>query len=191
MAYDTFGEGSTYVSITKKDGSNMDFKAIVETVDVSGGAKDFEGIATIAGGRLKKQNPQEDIEVTLEGYAVEVGSTSTTGNGFYDLMYTQDTSQPLSVSTDHTHSEYQLVVLATDNTSQTNATSATSSGDDAMRWVFKNGHFTKVDASFTDGVWKFTINFKVTPFDKSRNANVTFESTDGSSVLSEVAAYTS
>jgi len=189
MTYDTFGEGSTYLSITKKGGSDIDFKAIIETIDVPDGEKGFETFKTIAGGRLKKFNPQEDIEITLEGYAIEVGSTSTTGNGFYDLMHTQDTSQPLSISTDHTHDEYQLVILATDNTSQADATSATSSGDNAMRWVFKNGHFTKVNASFTDGVWKFSITYKVPPFDKSNSSNVTYESTDGSDVLSAVSAY--
>jgi len=193
MAYDTFSDGSTYLSITKKDGSDMDFKAMIETVDISGGAKDFDQIATIAGGRLKKFNPQEPTEITLEGYAVELGSTSTTGNGFYDLMHSQDTTQPLSISTDLTRYEYQLVVLATDNASQTNATSATSEGDAAIRYTFQNGHFTNVNASFTDGVWKFTITYKVTPFNKSGTSNITYESTDGSTgkTLSEVSSYTS
>jgi len=190
MAYDTFGEGSTYLSIAKKNGSDINFKAIIETIDISGGAKGFDSIATIAGGRLKKHTPQEDIEITLEGYAVEVGSTSTTGNGFYDLMHSQDTTQPLSISTDYSRNEYRMVILATDNTSQTDAVSATSSGDDAMRYVFQNGHFTNVTASFTDGVWKFSITYKVTPFDKNKNSNVTYESTDGSTILTAVDSYT-
>lgn len=193
MAYDTFGEGSTYLSITKKDGTDMDFKTIIETIDISGGAKGFDSIASIAGGRLKKFNPQEDIEVTLEGYAVEIGSTNSTGKGFHDLLHTQDTSQPLSVPTDHSHSEYQIVILATDNLSQTNATSATESGDNAIRYTFKNGHFINVNPSFTDGVWKFTVTFKVPPFNKAGSSNITYESTDGTEgeILSEIDSYTS
>ena len=97
-------------------------------------------------------------------------------------------SSVATISADHNFDEYQMVILATDNTSQTTATAATTSGDNAMRWKYQNGHFTKVDASFTDGVWKFSITFKVTPFNKSGTSNCTFESTqDGQ--LSAVSAY--
>ena len=191
MAINTFSEGSTYLSICKQGGSFVDFKAIIETVDVPGSEKGMEGIPTIAGGRLKKFAPQEDQEVTLEGYAIEVGSDGTTGNGFYDLMGTVDTSQPLSISNDHTHDDFELVVLATDNTSQTTATAATTDGDKAMRWDFKGGNFTKVDASFTDGVWKFTITYKIPAFDKAASSTSTVESTDGTSsaILAAISDY--
>ncbi len=189
---DVFGEGSTLISITKKDGSDINFNTIVETIDISGGSKDVTSMPTVRGGRLKQPTPQEDTEITIEGYAVEVGTdTGTTGNGFYDLMGSgSTTSNVLTVNSDHNFDEYQLVILATDNTSQTTATATTTNGDNAMRWTYKNGHFTKLDASFTDNVWKFTLTFKVPPFDKSGNSNYTYESTqDGQ--LSEVSAYTS
>lgn len=190
---DTFSYGSTYLSITPIDGSDMDFKAIIETVDLGGGAKEMESIPTIADGRLVKFNAQEDFEITLEGYAVECASSSTTGNGFYDLMYSSntDSTQPLSVSVDNDRTKHRLVILATDNNSQTNATSATSSGDRAMKWTFKNGYFTNVAASFTDGVWKFTVTFKCPPKDKSGASNLTIESSDGTAVIPASDSYTS
>ena len=181
---DTFSEGSTYLSIRKTGGAFVDFKAVIETIDIPDGEKGFDSMATISGGRVKKHNPQEDIEVTLEGYAIEVGN----GQGFYDLVHpgTADAAQPLSFSPDHSHIEFDMVILATDDNTQANATTATGAGDLAMRWHLQNGHFTKCDASFTDNVWKFTIAFKLTPFDKSGTPNIAYESTDGTSVLTAI-----
>ena len=140
---DTFGEGSTLLSITKKGGSDINFNAVIETVDIPGGEKGVDSIPTIRGGRLKKPMPEEDTEITLEGYAIEVGTQSgTTGNGFYDLMGSMTTTSNVgTISADHNFDEYQMVILATDNTSQSTATGATTSGDNAMRWTYKNGHF--------------------------------------------------
>jgi len=90
-ALDTFSETSL-LSITRKDGTDRDFSAIIESWSVSGGDKGFESIPTIAGGRLRKFSPQEDVEVKIEGYALEMGTdTGTTGLGWYDLMHTEDT----------------------------------------------------------------------------------------------------
>ena len=179
MVLDTFSETSL-ISITALDGTAMNFSAIIETIDISDGEKGYDSIATISGGRLKKFNPQEDVEVTIEGYAVEAGTDSgATGLGFYDLQNSQDTSQPISISVDRVRTEYQLAVMCTDNAAQTTAVATTTSTDKAMRWTFENGHFTKVDASFTDKVWKFSITFKCPPFNKSGTANYTYESTDG------------
>ena len=174
---DTFSEGSTYLSIRQSGGSWVNFKTIIETIDIPDGEKGFDSMASISGGRLKKHNPQEDVEVTLEGYAIEVGD----GNGFYDLVQagTADTTQPLSFNPDHNHTEFDMVILATDNNQQGSADLVTTTGDKAMRWHMVNGHFTKCDASFTDNVWKFTIAFKVTPFNRVGSANITYESTDG------------
>jgi len=179
MVQDTWSE-KTLLSIQKLDGTAINFEAIIETIDQSGGEKGFDSIASISGGRLKKFNPQEDMEVTLEGYAVEVATeTGTAGKGFYDLMHSQETSQPLSISVDHERDEYMVCMMATDNSSQADAVSVTTSTDKAERWTFKNGHFTNVVASFTDKVWKFTITYKCPPFNKSAASNVTYESTDG------------
>jgi len=192
MTQDTFSE-KTLLSIQKLDGTAMSFETIIESIDSSGGEKGFDSIATIGGGRLKKFNPQEDIEVTLEGYAVEAGTDSgATGVGFYDLMHSQDTTQPQSISVDSDRDEYMVCMMATDNSSQSNAISVTTSTDLAERWTYKNGHFTNVVASFTDKVWKFTVSYKCPPFNKAGTSNVTYESTDGeaSKVLPAV-TYTS
>lgn len=179
MALDTFSETSL-LSITKKDGTDREFSAIIETFECSGGEKGFESVSMISGGRRKRFSPQEDLEVTIEGYALVAGTdTGALGLGFFDLMHTEDTSNPVSISVDHVHDEFRLVVMNTDSTSITAATAATTSGDKAIRMIFQNGHFTTVDSSFSDNVLKFSITFKCPPFDASNSANVTYESTDG------------
>lgn len=182
MVLDMWSE-KALLSICKKGESDANYQVLITNIETPSGEKGFESIANLAGGRIKKFTPQEDIEITLEGYAVEVGTdTGTTGKGFFDLMHTGGSSQPLSISVDHSRDEYRMALMVTDNSSQTSAADATSDGDKAMRFVFKNGHFTKVDASMSpeDGL-KFSITYKVPPFDKSGNANVTYESTDGTS----------
>lgn len=179
------------ITIQPKAGTAMDYRALVTTYDITGGDKEVSSMANAKGGRIKKFETQTDYEVTLEGYATQMGSTSTTGNGFFDLLHTQDTSQPISISMDHTRTQYMLAIMHTTNTATSSAISATTAGDRAMRDVFKNGHFTSLNQSFTDGICKFTLKFKATPFDKSASSNVTMESTDGSaSYILDAVTYT-
>lgn len=182
------------ITIQEIDGTARDFRAITTTYDISGGDKEFTSIANAKGGRIKNFSVQTDYEVTMEGYATQVGTESdgSTGEGFFDLMFTSDTSQPYSISMDHNRPLHVLSIMHTTSTSQSSALSATADGDRAARDTFKNGHFTSVNQSFTDGICKFTFKFKSASFDKSSSSNVTLESTDGSSgkTLPEV-TYTS
>ncbi len=150
MAIDTFSE-LALLTISRAGGSDIDYYVYVESFKESGGKKDFDSIPTISGGRLKKFTPQEDFEVTIEGYALEVGTDSgTSGLGWYDLMYTQDTSQPMSISVDRTRDNFRLSIMVTDNASQTSAADVTTSGDKAMRKTYSNGHFTTIESDFSD-----------------------------------------
>lgn len=166
------------ISIMQKGGSAVEFPTIITTYDIAGGDKDFQSIANAKGGRIKNFSTQTDYEVTLEGYATQAGN----GEGFFDLQNpgTADTTQPLSYAVDHDRTQYLLSIQHTTDTAATSAIAATTQDERAMRDTFKNGHFTVVNQSFTDGICKFTVKFKAAPFDKSAGANVTFESTDGS-----------
>lgn len=116
----------------------------------------------------------------MEGYASQIGN----GDGFFDLQNsgTADTTQPLSVSVDHSRDLFLLSVMHTTDTAATSAIDASTQDERALRDTFKNGHFTSVNQSFTDGIVKFSLKFKAAPYDKSASANVTFESTDGSAL---------
>lgn len=183
---------TAWISITKKNNTNdMEFYAITETIDIDIGDKDFDVISTLSGGRLVKFTPQEPTTVTLEAYPVEAGTTTgTTGKGFYDLMHSQDTSQALQISSDRVRTEYQVVILWSDDTTITSAKNAIGLNQYGLRVVLSNGYFTSVKPSFTDGVLKFTVTFKCPPFNSAGTSNVSMDSADGTSTLTTVAAYT-
>ena len=63
----------------------------------------------------------------------------------------------------------------------------------ALRVVASDGYFTSVKPSMTDGIVKFTVTYKVPPFDSSGTANVKIESVAGSTTatLTALASYTS
>ena len=166
------------ITVQKKGGTAMDYRAKITTYDISGGDKDFTSIANAKGGRIKNFSAQTDYEVTLEGYATQVGN----GEGFFDLQNSGsgDAVQPLLVPVDHDRSQFLLSIMHTTDTSATSALAESTQDERALRDTFKNGHFTSVNQSFTDGICKFTVKFKAAPFDKNAGINVTFESTDGS-----------
>lgn len=170
------------ITIQKKGGSAMDFRALITTYDITGGVKDFETIPNAKGGRIKNFKAQSDYEIKLEGYAVESGTaTGTTGEGFFDLLHADDgdSTQPLLIVPDHVRDLYLVSICHTDSESASSAVAASTDGDSTMRDTFRNGHFTNVTQSFTDGICKFAITFKAAPFDKDAGTNVSFESTDG------------
>ena len=178
------------VGITILDGSEVQFATITETVDIDIGDKDFDAIATLKGGRLVKFNPQDVTTITLEAYPLEAGTAAgSDGEGFFNLMNSIDATQPQDIDVDHQRDKYQVVVLWTEDTTVTTASSAITNGQEGLRVVAKNGYFTGVKPAFTDGVLKFTVTFKCPPFTKAGTANVAMESTDGTEDLSAVGSY--
>jgi len=182
------------VSITAQSGTAVEFKTLTETVDIDIGDKEFDAMPMISGGRVVKFNPQEPTEITLEAYPVEAGTdTGAVGKGFFDLLNTADATQPVSISVDHTRTKYRMSLLWTDQTSPATAEVAltTSGADSGLRILCADGFFTSAKPSFTDGILKWTVKYKVPAFDKSAVANVKIESTDGTANLPAPAAYTS
>jgi len=182
------------VSISSQGGSDVEFACSTETVDIDIGDKDFDIINTLCGGRMVKFNPQGETTITLEAYPLEAGTASgATGTGFFDLVNTADSTQPLQISVDREHNKYRIAILWTDKSGATSAAGALASlsTESGLRVVAADGYFISAKPSFTDGVLKYTVVFKVPAFDKSKSANVKVESTDGSADLDALASYTS
>jgi len=193
MALDSWSELAK-VAITAQSGSDVAFQSITETVDMDIGEKGFDVIATLSGGRLVKFTPQEPTEITLEAYPVDAGTDSgTTGKGFFDLMNSADTTQPVSVSSDRTRTKYRIAIMWTDSTAAGAASAVVTPTNQALRVVASDGYFTSVKPSFTDGILKFTVTYKVPPFDSAGSANVKVESISGSTTatMTALASYTS
>lgn len=192
MVNDTWSE-TAKVAIAAQSGADVQFVTITETVDIDIGDKDFDVIATLAGGRLVNFKPQDVTTITLEAYPTEAGTdTGTTGKGFFDLVNTLDTSQAVVVPVDRTRSKYRVAVMWTDADVNAEA-QVVSPTNTALRVVASDGYFISAKPSFTDGLLKFTVKYKVPPFDKSGSANVKVESVSGSTTatLSPLASYTS
>lgn len=187
------------IAISAQGGTNVKFACMTETVDIDIGDKDFDVIAGLCGSRMVKFNPQDVTTITLEAYPLEAGTmnltaTTLSGTGFFDLMNTVDTAQPLTIPVDRTRTPYRIAIMWTDKTSETDATAAiTAPTNTALRIVAADGYFTSVKPSFTDKVLKFTVNYKVPPFDADGSANIKMESVAGSATatLTSLASYTS
>ncbi len=180
------------IGICAQSGTEIEYQSITETVDIDIGDKDFDVIATLSGARVVKFSPQEPITITLEAYGIGAGTdTGTTGKGFFDLMNTVDTSQGVQVSADRIRNPYRLVILWTDDPNNDGPSNSILGEKNAMRIIAADGKFTSVKESFTDGVVKFTITYKVQPFDDSGNPNFKIESTDITAVLDALSSYTS
>ena len=194
---DTWSE-TALVAIAAQGGTDVKFASITETVDIDIGAKDFDVIATLAGGRLVKFTPQEPTTITLEAYPVDAATqgftTATTGAGFFDLMNTYDSGQPLAITADRNRNKMRICILWTDKSSETDATAElVTPTNQGLRVVASDGYFTSVKPSFTDGVLKFTVTYKVPPYDKDGNGNVLVESVSGSTTatMTALGSYTS
>ncbi len=175
------------------DTNDMKFQAITETIDMDIGDKDFDVVATLSGGRVVKFTPQEPTTITFEAYPVEAGTdTGTTGKGFFDLMNTPDAAEPLDIDVDRLRTQYRVAILWTTNTSSTSADDIVGTAYAGLRVVAADGYFTSVKPSFTDGILKFTVTYKVPPFDSSGSANVVIQSTDiAGASLTALVSYTS
>jgi|TARA_R100001530_G_scaffold2717_1_gene4364 hypothetical protein len=162
------------VSIAKTGGTAYQFAAITETIDISEPDYPGEGIANMAGGRIWKQSAQEDGELTLEIYPLNLDTTG--GVGLFQEFNggTWDTSQPLAndvawpVGINRARDTFSMAVMWTNDTSQTNAF-ATTTGTDftALRFSAKLCRIISHKTSFTDGIVKTTVTLKFPDMNKA------------------------
>ena len=190
------------IAISAMGGTDVKFACMTETVDIDIGDKDFEVISGLCGSRMVKFTPEDVTTVTLEAYPLQAGTagitTATTATGFFDLMNsgaggTGDTSQPLVIPADRYRWPYRIAIMWTDKTTETDATAAiVTPTNTCMRFVAAGGYFTSVKPSFTDKILKFTVNYKVPPFDATGSANIKLESVAGAATatLTALASYT-
>ena len=159
------------VTILKLADTAREFAAITETIDISEPDYPGESVNTLAGGRIWKQSPQEDGEITLEIYPTNL-DTATNGNGLFQHFTggTWDTSQPLAsdiafpasiFGSDRQRDKFMVAIMWTNDAAQTSAGSATTTADAvALRFYAKECRLISHKSSFTDGILKTTATFK-------------------------------
>lgn len=182
------------IAISSIGGSNLAFEGITETLDIDWPDKDFEGVALLNGGRVRKWTAQGDATITFEAYPLFAGTSSgSTGTGFFDLQNVVDTSVPIRVLNSRARTRYRVLIMWTNDTAATVAQTGTRADYSAMRIGMADGYFISVKPNFTDGILKYTCVFKAAAFDTSGNSCLLAEScagATGSDVLPVIAAYT-
>ncbi len=171
MAFPDSWNETALVSIQKLSGSEVQFATITDTIDISEGDNPGEGIAVLTGGRIWKQSPKEDGEVTIELYPLELDTT--TGVGLFQQFTggTWDSSEPLATDVaftpaDRVRDQFRLVILWTDDAAATTANGATSVSTDSLRFAAMGCRLTSHKVSFTDGILKVTATFKYPAYSK-------------------------
>lgn len=157
------------ITITKyvaAGGTDVEFAALTETIDIDLGDKDIDIIANLKGGRFIKKIPAAGTTVTFEGYPVDIDSAGGTGVSQMFHGGTWDTSEPMAVTNSISRDLFRLAILWTDDTAATSAADATAATTNAYRITFAHAYMTSMKPSFTDGVLKFTFAFKIAPFNK-------------------------
>jgi len=155
----------------------MQAAAMTETIDI--GEPDYPGesVNNLAGGRIWKQSPQEDGEITLEIYPTNASSGDGENNlGLFQQFVggTQDTTEPIaSFTTGYpgvqvSRNRFRVAIMWTDDAAQTSAEAATTTADAvALRFVAMGCRITSHKSAFTDGILKTTVTFKFPAMNKA------------------------
>jgi len=176
---------------------NNNAEGITEIIDWDVGEKDFDQIVVGNGGRLEKLTPEGITTLTLECYPQQAGSGDVSAAaatvGFFDLLHAEDATFPLLIAGTRARTRVRVAIMFTDDTTAGDASDAlAATGNKGVRITIADAFVTSVKPSFTDGILKYTIVFKVVPFDSSGNTNLQFESADGTvALLPALGSYTS
>jgi hypothetical protein len=182
------------ISIQRKGGSVIDMAGIVDDITTFNiGDKDIDVIPLSNGGRVVKKMPMTMGELTLKCYPVS-GDLSGSNPGFiqyFNPQSTDDTTQPISVSNTNDRDKFQIVILRSSSlpSAPSSAVSATTTDQSGERYTIKNAYLVSYKIMHEDKQESVEVTFKWAPFDKSGTSNMTYDSTDGSSILTAVTTY--
>lgn len=193
------------IVILKLGGSVYGYEAITETIDISEPDYPGESIPTTSGGRVWKQSPQEDGEITLEIYPTNVLQTdgSNLSSGLFQYFAGGDTDSDNPTATDiswvagvdRTRDRFMVVIMWTDDTTLNtpalvlNHTDLTNASAVGLRFYAKECRITSHKSDFTDGILKTTVTFKFPAMNQSGTTKTHgWESTNdiGTSAMSEL-----
>jgi hypothetical protein len=189
-----------YVTITQQGGTDLDFCALTETIDIDEGERPLESTSTLCGGKIVRSLSQEDTTVTMKVYPVQAGTVSgSTGYGFYDLFYESVTTATGSVIVDNasagSRNKYRVAILWTDDSSSNTAPrQVVSPTYAAKRWTGRNGYLSKITPSFeSTGQLSYDVVFTIPARQPDgTTANIQIESVDGvgTATMTALTSYT-
>ncbi len=197
MAFPEAWEEVCLIAVAKFGASSFEWQAnaMSETVDLSEPDYPGEGIPTLAGGRIWKQSPQEDGEITLELYGIELSAANGANNlGMFQQFAggTYQTSEPLTDDTswvagvDRTRDRFRVCILWTNDAAATNASGATNATTDSLRFTALSCRIISHKTAFTDGMVKTTVTFKFPAMNKAGDTKLfRWESGDQTALVTQ------
>ncbi len=184
--------------------SEIQFAAIVDpTTWAVTGEKPAESVVNAAGGRIYKEDPDADIEISFDIIPIELDSTSGVGlfQQYLEVSGTSDpnaydTSEPLATDLSwpagvvRTRDKFRIARLFTNDAASTTAGGATAASTDAKRFFANNCIFVNMEENMRDNMLKSTVTFKCKPFNKAGTTkNYGYQSGDDTA-LAALTAYT-
>ena len=174
-------EETAKVVILKLAGTPYLYEAITETIDISEPDYPGEGIPTTAGGRVWKQSPQEDGEITVEIYPISVNPTASAGlfnefaGGTASSSEPQETDVSWAAGISRARDRFLVAIMWTDDVTVTTAAlvldaASLSASKVALRFYAKECRITSHKSAFTDGILKTTVTFKFPAMSNSGTA---------------------
>ena len=151
---------------------NIEAHGMTETIDISEPDYPGESIPNLAGGRAWKQSPQEDGEITLEFYPIQLDTASDHCGLFEQFVGgTYTSSEPRTTDFDaftagvsRARDVFAIAILWTNDNAGgseiADAVSATAASTDGVRFVALGCRMISHKSSFTDGILKVTATFK-------------------------------
>jgi len=175
-----------YITITKAGGTDRNFRAITDTIDIDWGEKAIESIANCAGGRIVKYTPETDTVIKLE--LVPTGTnpnatTHATGLSQWFLGSDADVTQPLWTASSTTRYKFRVAILWTsDTTPPSSAVDNTAASTDSLRFSFWGCYLTSCKFSFTDDMLTCSAECTCPPFNKAGTGMIIAEEGDNTAL---------
>ncbi len=162
--------------------SEVQFAAIVDptTLTISG-EKPAESVVNAAGGRIWKEDPDGDVEITFDILPIELSAATGIGlfQEYMEIPGVTDpeaysTSEPLSTDTTgwdagviRTRDRFRIAILWTNDNAATAAGGTTAASTGSLRFFANNCIFVNFEPNMRDSQLKATATFKCKPFSKA------------------------
>jgi len=190
MANPDAWEEIALIGIQRLNGTEVQFAGLTESIDFDEGEKDIEYIPIVNGGGVTKNVPAKESTITLEAYPLQKGTyASATATGFDDLFHGDDSGDVINTTT---KDRFRVTIMWTKSTTATASGAVTAAaGNPTYRRAYAEARLTSVKPSFTDGILKFSVKFKVPPFGKDAVGNIKVQSLSNTDAtgLTALAAY--
>jgi hypothetical protein len=162
---------------------------MVSSIDIRNGERRVDYAPTMDVRRIVKKMPETQTTVVFDGYPLQVGTLEGSGDqaadGMMNFLYGSLSVGSGTMSTTNTSwgsaRKLRLSILFTTGTSDvvTNATQLMFGAFQAKRFIFADGYIVAYKNDFTQKVLRTTFELSFPSFDRSGNACIKFQSTDG------------